>query len=167
MYYFAYGSNMSLPRLQARLSFVEKVTTCQLKNHRLTFNMLSKDGSGKCNIVSCEQGSFVLGVLFKIAPDERDKLDSFEGFGSCYTRREVELHLPNNDTRRAFTYFALRTEESVKPYGWYKHHVFHGAAEACLPESYIQSIKSVQDIKDEDISRHQREMSIYSKIAKA
>ncbi len=161
MHYFAYGSNMSLPRLQARLNTVEKLGVYQLKHHRLTFNMLSKDGSGKCNVEPCNNGSDVWGVLFRIDPAEQATLDGFEGLGSCYSRKDIQLCHPEKAQQSAFTYFALRTGENLKPYCWYKHHVFHGATEALLPAHYVQALQLTPAQQDNDPQRHRREMSIY------
>jgi gamma-glutamylcyclotransferase len=49
MYYFAYGSNMSLSRLRERVPSAEAVGCFSLNGHDLRFHKLSKDGSGKCD----------------------------------------------------------------------------------------------------------------------
>ena len=45
MKYFAYGSNMSLARLQERVPSARKLEIVTLKNHQLRFNMSGTDGS--------------------------------------------------------------------------------------------------------------------------
>ncbi len=48
--YFAYGSNMSVRRLVARLPSASVVTTGFVTGYKLVFDKLSKkDGSGKCD----------------------------------------------------------------------------------------------------------------------
>ena len=50
--YFAYGSNMSQRRLQARVPSATFLGIGILLGHALAFHKISKkDGSGKCDIV--------------------------------------------------------------------------------------------------------------------
>ena len=50
MLYFAYGSNMSIRRLQSRDINPVKVNVARLYGHTLKFHKPSKDGSGKCDV---------------------------------------------------------------------------------------------------------------------
>ncbi|RMD60293.1 MAG: gamma-glutamylcyclotransferase, partial [Planctomycetota bacterium] len=54
MLYFAYGSNMSTPRLRRRVSRAVPVATARLPGCRLAFHKLGADGSGKCD--ACPAG---------------------------------------------------------------------------------------------------------------
>ena len=64
IYNFSFGSNMSSNRLLARLPKAKRVGTAVLKGYELTFNMLFKDGSGKCSIPkSDDKNALVYGVV--------------------------------------------------------------------------------------------------------
>ena len=63
----------------------------------------------------------------------------------------------------AFLYYADDNyiDEKLKPYSWYLDHVIIGAEEARLPDRYVDKIRSVQSIKDQDQVREQDERSVY------
>ena len=73
--YFAYGSNMSLRRLQARVSSAQSLGLGTLHNHAHAFHKIGTDGSGKCDIVSAENAT-VYGVLFDMPEAELATLDA-------------------------------------------------------------------------------------------
>src|SRR5699024_11701520 len=90
--YFAYGSNMSRRRLQARVPSARVLGTGILANHALAFHKFSgRDGSGKCDIVASDNAT-VYGVLFCIPAAELSVLDAYEGNGHGYDRCMVKLH---------------------------------------------------------------------------
>jgi hypothetical protein len=74
MKYFAYGSNMSLARLQARTPSARRLGTAVLESHDLRFHKAGKDGSGKCDVVHTGGAECVYGVLYEIDA-ERDRLE--------------------------------------------------------------------------------------------
>ena len=49
--YFAFGSNMLLERIKKRVPSARVLGNATLGGYALRFNKLSKDGSGKANIV--------------------------------------------------------------------------------------------------------------------
>jgi len=77
MIYFAYGSNMFTYRLEKRVGKVEVIGIGELSGHRFEVNKLSKDDSFKGDtLLTGDSNDFVLGVVFKINPAFRKKLDS-------------------------------------------------------------------------------------------
>ena len=78
IYYFAYGSNMLIERLQARVPSAKPATHAKIEGWRLQFDKVSSDESGKCHIVP-SPGDVVYGVLFYIDAADRGKLDQAEG----------------------------------------------------------------------------------------
>ena len=159
MIYFAYGSNMSHPRLANRIDVVEKIGIHELKGYQLKFHMHGQDDSAKCDAhFTGNKAHSVLGVLFRINPLHREILDVYEGLGVGYERYEFDVEHLN---KPAFLYTAKKINTDLRPFCWYKHHVVHGAIEANLPESYINSIRSVADLNDKDEARRKKEMSIY------
>jgi hypothetical protein len=164
MNYFAYGSNMSLARLRARVPSAVPLGRHVLPGHELRFHKVSKDGSGKCDAFRTDAvDAQVFGMLFRIDPAEKPMLDAVEGLGWGYASHELELIAPNGGVVWAHTYIATRIDQRLQPYSWYLHHVLTGAREAELPEHYIEGrILSVTDIEDTDALRAAREHAFYS-----
>ncbi|WP_028203551.1 gamma-glutamylcyclotransferase family protein [Paraburkholderia nodosa] len=161
--YFAYGSNMSIRRLIARLPSARVVTTGFVTGYKLAFDKLSKkDGSGKCD---CEHtgnvGDRVYGVIFSVVPGEREALDTFEGAGKGYAPLSVRVETATGGVY-ALTYVATKKQPGLQPYHWYKQHVLVGAREANLPEDYVRAIEAVDSIDDPDSARTEKELRAYS-----
>lgn len=159
--YFAYGSNMSEPRLAQRIKTFRRIAIGHLDGYRLTFDKVSKDGSGKCD---CELTRAVAhrvwGVLFAIELAEQATLDTFEGAGNGYERQEVEV-TTDHGIVAAITYFATRKATGLGPYHWYKHHVLFGARAAQFPPEYIAAIESVASFEDPKPARAAEQLAIY------
>ena len=163
--YFAYGSNMSERRLRDRVPSAKVIGTGVLHNYCLTFHKLSKkDGSGKCTI-ECSESDKVYGVLFKIDKAEECKLDEVEGKGYGY--KEIPVNIKIWDTGKTIcgvkTYQATSASinSELKPYSWYKQHVFVGAIEQKLPPWYIDCLIRIPACKDPCKRCEERELSIY------
>ncbi|MCO7224765.1 gamma-glutamylcyclotransferase family protein [Pleionea sp. CnH1-48] len=163
MLYFAYGSNMSLRRIAARIPSVKKVGVATLKGYRLAFHKKGKDGSAKCDVIQTgESNASVLGVLYDICTKDKSILDEIEGVGKGYELKEVFVFNDKGEEKNAFLYVASVIDSTMLPYNWYKEHVLRGAKENKLPSNYIREIEAVNSIKDPNLERHQKEMGIYS-----
>lgn len=162
MHYFAYGSNMSLARLRARVPGARRVGTYRLQAHELRFHKVGRDGSGKCDAFhTSDPAQFVIGALFHIDPLEKARLDLVEGVGAGYDEKQVYLLGSGGEEVGAFTYVATRIDLLLKPYTWYKHHVLTGARESLLPGDYIQAIEQIESIRDRDRKREAAEYAIH------
>ena len=163
--YFAYGSNMSLKRLQKRVSSAEPIERAVLRCHRLAFHKVSrKDGSGKCDIPPAKESDKVWGRLYHINAEEKELLDCYEGLGRGYDNKCVTVELDCGTSVCAVTYYVAdesKINPSLKPYTWYKKHVLVGAKEARLPPDYIKKIEEVKDKKNCDKERERDELWIY------
>jgi gamma-glutamylcyclotransferase (GGCT)/AIG2-like uncharacterized protein YtfP len=161
--YFAYGSNMALERLRSRASSAIEHGRFRLTRHRLAFHKVSqRDGSAKCDAVHTgnEQDS-VHGILYGIHHEQMALLDSCEGRGYGYERKQITVLSENNQPESACSYFATLTDPKLKPFDWYKEHVVRGAVSWSLPPEYIQMIKAVPSVPDPDPDRRERELAIY------
>ena len=163
MLYFAYGSNMSFRRLNARISKFSRLGVATLFDHDLRFHKIShNDGSGKCDILQTdEQEHYVLGVLYHIDPLEKHILDDYEGVGLGYEEKSIDVEM-SGERLTAFAYYATQIDPTLKPLHWYKEHVLRGARENDLPAQYIRKIEMIASIDDHDTERHARELVIYS-----
>ena len=159
--YFAYGSNMSRKRLQKRVSSAEPKGRAVLHCHRLAFHKVSKDKSGKCDIVPSKESDALWGRLYHIDDKDKECLDRYEGLGYGYENKCVTLKLDSGCTVCAMTYYATEKDCTLKPYTWYIKHILVGAKEACLPSDYIKQIEEVEAEKDPCKKREWEELKIY------
>lgn len=77
MRYFAYGSNMSRARLEARLGRVADLGRAQCHERRHRFSKLGRDGTGKGNIEAVADAR-VWGVLYQLDGGQLDRLIEIE-----------------------------------------------------------------------------------------
>lgn len=160
--YFAYGSNMSTPRLGERSPSAHTVAVARLQRHRLRFHKGGRDGSGKCDAdFTDDEADVVFGVVFEIAAAEKLQLDEHEGLGKGYEEKRVSIYTEDGRVLEALTYYATSIDPELKPYDWYKEHVLRGAREHGLPWEHIESIAAVEAIPDPDSPRCERELAIY------
>jgi hypothetical protein len=152
--YFAYGSNMSTPRLRERVPSATPLGAAQVRGWKLRFNKRSVDGSGKCTLEQ-NGGELVHGVLFEIDAGERLALDRAEGPG--YSNREL-LVASNGSKLSSFSYVAKENwlDGAIRPYTWYIDLVVAGAREHGLPETYVGEILAVEVVPDPDPLRAAR-----------
>jgi hypothetical protein len=164
LFYFAYGSNMLIPRMTGRVPSARYECTGFLYGHRLAFHKVGrKDASGKCDAYKTGNAEdYLAGILYTIDPDHRSLLNAIEGVGAGYEVMNVAIMTPSNTSLSAFTYYATNIIHDLKPFHWYKHHVVYGARENNLPSEYIDSILSVESIEDPDDARALKELSIYN-----
>ncbi len=163
MLYFAYGSNMSKARILERVPSARKMDTARLPAHRLAFHKVGmRDGSGKCDIDPAnDPASVVIGVVYRIDPQDKVRLDRIEGLGAGYMEVFVTVFLESGETVDAFTYRATKIDKKLTPFSWYKEHVIRGALENNFPEDYITFLRTVESTADPDNARHAREVGIY------
>ena len=121
--HFAYGSNMSVRRLQDRVSSARLLGMGWLQgwlpDHRLAFHKRSKDGSGKCDVVPSDTCT-VYGVLFQIDSTQETTLDHCEGLNSGYRKKEVRVRVSEERCMLASLYYAdnASVDPTLKPYSW-------------------------------------------------
>jgi len=159
--YFAYGSNMSLARLGARITGAQRLGVYHLKEHDLRFHKIGLDGSGKGDaFYTADSQDTVIGTLFEIDLEAKLILDEIEGWG--YDTKEIVISNGLGEEATAFTYYATEMDVSLKPYSWYHQHIVIGAREAALPEHYITRIEAVESIPDPDQERDSLQRAIHS-----
>jgi gamma-glutamylcyclotransferase len=162
--YFAYGSNMSVKRIAARVPSVAKIGRATLEGHSLVFHKKSIDGSAKCDAIATDgEQDCVHGVLYSLDEAELPLLDKAEGCGQGYIRKSIELQLATGGRATAECYFATHVEKGLHPFGWYLEHVLYGAREAGLPQDYLDWLASIRTDQDPNKERHADQLSIYQR----
>ena len=161
---FAYGSNMPAARLRERCPSARAIGIAELPGHELRWHKRSSDGSGKCDIVSCEAADVsVFGVIYEIAAHEKRALDRAEGLGAGYEEIDIEVHC-DGERVAAKAYRATDTDPALRPYSWYRALVIAGAKEHGLPASYIAGLESVLTDEDTNRTRHDERMALIAEV---
>ena len=115
--YFGYGSNMLSARLIARTPSAVAHRTGYVMGRRLTFNKMSDDRSGKCDVeLTGNVADHVEGVLFWIDRAHKKALDDAEALGRGYDETILEV-VTADGTERANAYVATAgSTDGAPPY---------------------------------------------------
>ncbi len=142
--YFAYGSNLSRQRLQARVPGAVAMGAARLPHWALCFDKHGRDGSAKASIRRAV-GQEVWGAVYRIDPEERSPLDAAEGLGIEYSLCEVQVQTGLGCSQDAYTYVALRRKQGLRVEQWYLNHIIVGIAEHRLPRSWLRHVTALSE----------------------
>jgi gamma-glutamylcyclotransferase len=161
---FAYGSNMPIRRMCSRVAGATVVATGYVCHRQFAYHKRGVDGSAKADAVFTGRGSDrIWGVVYRLAPDEKQILDRHETLGVGYDHEQVEV-IAEERICQAWIYVARREaiDARLLPYSWYHKLVIHGAEQHRLPQPYIEQLRQFQSIKDPDAARHDRNRRLIS-----
>ena len=172
--YFGYGSNMLTDKLKRkdRCPSAVKIDVARTNEYTLKFHKVStavsdqgiRDESGKGDMAPKESETDELyGVVFSIDETQADNLDSAEGLGDGYEKKDIVVEGINKGPLRVVAYYATDINEDLKPYHWYKGQTVDGAKEHGLPAEYIKKIEAFESIPDLDKERVDKETAYKSK----
>jgi gamma-glutamylcyclotransferase len=145
-WYFAYGSNLSKPRMQNRTGPILASRVARLKDHRLCFNNTDKEGIERYANIVPSAGAVTWGVAYWCSAQAMAALDRYEGVAEdCYLREWVEVETIDGDRLQAEVYIGGQrfTVVEGRPSDWYLDIILLGAKEHGLPEDYIRGIESL------------------------
>jgi len=165
---FAYGSNLCIVRMRARVPSARPLVAAALEAYALRFHKHGRDGSGKADAhFTSSAEDVVWGAVYEIDAAEKRLLDRVEGLGSHYLEREVGVATVAGSRLDAWMYYASphRIVEGLKPYGWYHRFVVEGARQHGLPADYVAALEAIEFIDDPDPRRHERELRILDALA--
>jgi gamma-glutamylcyclotransferase (GGCT)/AIG2-like uncharacterized protein YtfP len=144
--YFAYGSNLKLEQMRARVPSARVFGKARLRNRRLSLDKRGVDGSGKANLH--EDGrACVWGVLYSFDPADWEVLDRYE---PGYARVAVEVVTEEGEAVSAETYVARRLTRDPVAFDWYKRRLVEGAREHGLPADYVAALEGLPERPDPD-----------------
>lgn len=147
---FAYGSNMLLERIKVRAPDAVRVDIGHISGMDFEYNKIGrrKNGthSGKANMETCE-GGVVWGVIYSMPDDQFETINVLE---KGYSPMDVLIQSEANGKIHCKTFVAedVNTDESLRPYHWYKDLVLAGAAQNGLPVDYIHQIVEITSDPD-------------------
>ena len=131
VYYFAYGSNMSLEQMKKRCGNLwKKVGIGYVEGYELVFDGYSDGWRGPTADMVENPNEKVWGVLFEFPSfdDLTNCLDKYEGYPYSYTRKEFEVFLPEMGKNiKAIAYVRPEPKERGKPPRSYIETILKGA----------------------------------------
>lgn len=133
-FHFAYGANMSAAIMRRHAPDARPLGVATLPDHRF---LIAGDGYAS---VGAARGSTVHGVLWKITPRDRIKLDCWENIAAGLYRAEVLPVRRKQCMVPALVYLARGKGEGV-PKAGYLELVVEAAASWQLPEAYVESLR--------------------------
>lgn len=144
VYYFAYGSNMNLARLEGRVGQNNVILKGKaiLKGYELKFNKkLKSDGSGAANVM-LNRYSNVEGLLYEFDPSNLtilENLDQCEGVGKHYLRKLMKVEFDGIEVL-AYVYVAHwnKIDKGIFPSKEYLAHLL--CAKEYLSEAYFSKL---------------------------
>lgn len=140
MLYFAYGSNMSSPRLERRVGPIGRLGRARLPDHAHRFSKLGRDGTGKGNIEPHPE-EHTWGVIYGLT---RAQLGELDGIEIGYRRAEIEvIHHARPELLRATTFVALRVVRGLDPTPGYVGHYRDGVREHGIDEAYLAGLLGI------------------------
>lgn len=138
--YFAYGSNLKLARMRARVASARALATARLDGFRLALDKRGSDGSGKANLAR-QPGTSVWGVVYRLDPEHWPVLDAHE---PGYRRVPVGVWTEGGELE-AETYLArIHTDDPVA-WDWYKRLIVEGAREHGLPADWLATLETLPE----------------------
>lgn len=152
VWYFAYGSNMSIDQKECRTGHIRAACVARLPGYRLVFNKQGCKNNIYANIVPAD-GEEVWGVIYRCSPEAMSKLDGFEGVArGDYTREQVEVVTESDKVVTAVAYVAGPDHicEEGRPSHCYLSKILDGAREHGLPEEYIKGIEAAARLGETD-----------------
>jgi 2-hydroxychromene-2-carboxylate isomerase len=139
LWYLAYGSNMSAAVFVERRGMRPLAHAWgTLEGHRLCFDLPVGPGGRACANVVRSPGDRVVGVLWRITPEDAARLDRSEGVHvGIYHRVAVEVRVDGGDRRPAFTYASSYRTPGRRPSARYLGLLLDGARTHGLPPDWV------------------------------
>ena len=139
VYYFAFGANMSSVVLRRRRIVILSREPARLRGHRLVFDLAGIPWvePAFAGIVPDPEHD-VYGVLYRLAPDQLDRVNGYEGPG--YSFIEVEVEGARSGIQRSRSYRTKRSRSGLRPSRRYLRILSEGARENDLPASYVREL---------------------------
>ncbi len=137
MFYFAYGSNMSVGHMRRLCQWRCRVLgMADLSGYEFGF------GSRGYGNIRPSQNSKVNGVLYDIDEKCLGALDNFEGYPKVFGREKVEVSDIDGNKYQAWVYLEPPKEFGGKPKLEYLQRVIDGARENNLPKAWLEKLES-------------------------
>jgi 2-hydroxychromene-2-carboxylate isomerase/cation transport regulator ChaC len=151
LWYFAYGSNLSLATFTGRRCIQPLQTRWGwLEDYRLCFDLpVGRGQRGVANLCA-EAGARTCGALYLITPADAAHLDRTEGVHrGFYERLAVTVALDGGETVAAFAYQSPHRDATRRPSARYVGLLLEGARQHGLPADYLSYLEGLELAIDE------------------
>lgn len=152
VFYFAYGSNMSLEQMRKRCPESQRVTIGCVRDHKLVFPRYSNKRNCGVASIAASSGDDVWGVLFELNGDDLSRLDKSEGYRpgraqseNGYNRISIVVQLAGDPRSSVDCLTYIGNPQSGKhiPSEDYSKEIIKGAEENELPAEYLERLRSI------------------------
>jgi len=141
VWYFAYGSNLSMPQMLARVGEWETSQKALLKGWKLVFNVNSRRrwGEGAANIIETKDvKDVVYGAVYKIKKEKLCVLTTYENV----VPKDVTVE-SNCEGVPAKTYVFRKDRKASKPPQAYLQTIIEGLKQHGYEEDVINKIRKI------------------------
>ena len=137
VWYFAYGSNLSIPQMLGRVGEWQTSRKAILKGWKLIFNVDSKRwGKGAANIVETEDpNDIVYGGIYLIKKEKLCVLSTYEGV----LPKDVTVNSEGKDVE-AKTYIFRKDKKPIDPLKAYLQTIIDGLRQHGYNEDVVKQI---------------------------
>jgi cation transport regulator ChaC len=142
IWYFAYGSSLNVDEMRSRIGQWQLSKRALIRNYRLVFNVYFKKRNGYiANIQPSENFSdTVLGVVYRVTPEQMAQLEKFEGIPSADVSAELE---DGNEISHVRVFIWKTTEKDHEPSKDYRRMIEqgllqHGYSEATVKKTFAK-----------------------------
>lgn len=139
MYYFAYGSNLSITQMKQRTGDADLVGTGVLKDFEIFVCFESDSWNGGVFSIRPKKGAQVNGAVYRIDEYATALLDRYEGFPRVYDRTLLPIELTDGKTQLAFVYISLRKEDNINVSKRYYKDYLKACKQMEIAPSFINS----------------------------
>jgi cation transport regulator ChaC len=115
MYYFAYGSNLSLKQMAERCPEAKPKFTAILPNYKVIFTGWSRKWRGGVATLRISQGAKVKGAVYEISARDLRLLDKHEDYPRTYNQMTVKVITADDEFIEAVTYIKPQQSEETAP----------------------------------------------------
>jgi len=134
-YYFAYGSNMNESQMAWRCCSAQKVSSATIRGWKFHIN-----SRGVATVIPEEEG-IVYGILWVLAEEDEQALDTYEGVQSgFYYKKEFEVQTDDGRSCAALVYVASDSQRGV-PRDGYMAGIVEAAIENGFPSWYVEELQ--------------------------
>jgi len=151
MYYFAYGSNLSLAQMTERCPHARAIASARVSNYELKITGHSQRWHGGVATITPTGDSEVWGVVYELDEHCLQLLDVFEGVQEKrYARQQVTCHMADGASVPVITYANTFGEATL----WseqYKNTIIDGAEHFALPDQYIEILRSAMTVESQNL----------------
>jgi gamma-glutamylcyclotransferase (GGCT)/AIG2-like uncharacterized protein YtfP len=145
MYYYAYGSNLSIKYVRTYCPSATFVMKAELPNYRVEFRHYSDNRQGGISSIIEAPGRLVQGVIYEIPEEEIDELDILESVPEGLYRRDTFLVLGEDGKwHRADLYRVTKPTGPYPPSKGYLDDMIEGARDHGLEAGYIEKLVSIR-----------------------